>query len=248
MRRLLLLSVVLLALLWIPQGEALEIRYLGHAAFFLSFDSGLRCVLDPFSPEAGYSVPEGLEAHVLVSSHEHFDHFFADFLRKPVPTLVGTRNEGKEWNLFSDTVQNVHISALPSYHDDRRGALRGKNAILVLEGDNVRLVHLGDIGALPESEVREKLRDIDVLFVPAGGHYTLALDLVVELIRDLAPRVVIPMHYRTETTKGWPIASLEEFLGKVKEWKIVEKGSSLRIFREDLPETTEIWVMQPWKE
>lgn len=248
MRKLLLLGFVFLALLWVLEGEALEIRYLGHAAFFLSFESGLQCILDPFSPEVGYALPEGLKAHVLVSSHEHFDHCFAEFLGKPVPTLVGTKSGGKEWNLFSETVQNVHIFALPSYHDDAKGALRGKNAILVLEGDNMRLIHLGDIGAFPEAEIREKLRDADVLFVPVGGHYTLAPDLVVELIRNLAPKVVIPMHYRTEATRDWPIAPLREFLGKVKEWSIVEKGSSLRILQEDLPKTTEIWVMQPWRE
>lgn len=247
MRKFFLLGAVLLVLFWALQGETLEIRYLGHSAFFLSFESGLQCVLDPFSPEVGYPLPEGLEVHVLVSSHEHFDHCFANFLGKPVPTLVGTKGEGREWNLFSETVQNVHIFALPSYHDDKRGVLRGKNAILVLEGDNMRLVHLGDIGALPEAEVREKLQDTDVLFVPVGGHYTIAPDLVVELIRDLAPRVAIPMHYRTEVTKDWFIAPLEEFLGKAKEWKVVEKGSSLHISRKDLPETTEIWVMQPWR-
>ncbi|MEN3202636.1 MAG: MBL fold metallo-hydrolase [Atribacterota bacterium] len=247
MWKLLFLGIVFLSL-WALPGEALEIRYLGHSAFFLSFESGFRCVLDPFSPEVGYSIPKSLEAHALISTHEHFDHLFEGFLGKHLTTLVGTKSKGADWNLFEETIEGVHIFALPSYHDEKKGTLRGKNAIIVLEGDTMRLAHLGDIGALPEREVKEKLQNVDILFVPTGGHYTLSLDLVVKLIQELTPRVVIPMHYRTEATKDWPIAPLEEFLKRAKTWKVTEKDSPLRIRKENLPETTEIWVMQPWTE
>uniref|UniRef100_A0A7V4DH71 DUF2271 domain-containing protein n=1 Tax=Candidatus Caldatribacterium californiense TaxID=1454726 RepID=A0A7V4DH71_9BACT len=243
MRKVLLFGIALL-MLSVAQGEALEIRYLGHSAFFLAFERGLRCVLDPFTPQVGYHIPEKLEAHALISSHEHFDHFFEDFLGKRVPVFVGTKHKGADWNLFDETIQGVHVFALPSYHDEEQGALRGKNAIIVLEGDGLRLAHLGDIGAPPEESVREKLRGVDILFVPVGGNYTLPLDQVVELIRDLAPRVVIPMHYRTEVTRDWPIAPLADFLLRVQEWKVEKKGSVLRMSRDTLPEPTTIWILE----
>lgn len=246
MKRVLLLSLALFLLLAI-QGEALEIRYLGHSAFFLSFESGFRCILDPFAPQVGYRIPEGLAVDALVSSHEHFDHFFDGFAES-TQIFVGTKNKGAEWNLFDATIKGVHVFALPSYHDDAQGKLRGKNAILVLEGEGMRLAHLGDIGAIPEKEVAEKLKDVDILFVPTGGHYTLPPDRIVKLIEDLTPRVVVPMHYRTEVTKDWPIAPLEEFLREVKEWKVKTLDSPLVLKKEDLPETLEIWVMRVWTE
>lgn len=247
MRKVCLFFVLLLFLSVFP-GEALEIRYLGHAAFFLAFEEGLQCILDPFSPEVGYPLPENLSAHVLISSHEHFDHFFPDFLKTRVPVLAGTKNNGADWNLFDTTIEGVHIFALPSYHDAEKGRLRGKNAIVVLEGEGLRLAHLGDIGALPEARVRETLKGVDILFVPSGGTYTLPLEQVITLIADLAPRVVIPMHYRTEVTRDWPLAPLEEFCEKAGQWKVVEKTSPLHLRRDDLPETSEIWVVSIWRE
>ncbi len=244
MRKVFLLAFVFL-ILWTFQSAALEIRYLGHSSFSIGFESGFRCILDPFAPETGYSIPANLEADVLLSSHEHFDHFFEGFLGKEVRALVGTKKGGTEWNLFDETIKGVHVFALPSYHDDKEGKLRGKNAIIVLEGENLRLAHLGDIGALPEEKVKAKLKGVDILFVPTGGNYTLPLDQVVALIRDLAPRVVIPMHYRTEVTRDWPIAPLEEFLKKAGKWKMVEKGgSTISIYPEELPAATEIWLLE----
>lgn len=243
MQKVFLVLLLLFAFLAFPI-QALEIQYLGHSSFLITFDNGFECILDPFSPQTGYSIPEGLDADILISTHEHFDHLYPDFLGKPVEVLVGTKNGGAEWNLFDRTVQGIHIFALPSYHDSEQGKSRGKNSIIVLEGDGMRLAHLGDIGAFPGKEEKEKLEGIDVLFAPVGGHYTLSIEDVIALIEDLSPRVVIPMHYRTKITRDWPIAPLEEFLSRAERWKAVKKGNSFHLQRENLPEHMEIWVLE----
>ena len=240
---LLLIPLALLSLYCAFSGQALEIRYLGHSAFLLTFENGLRLVLDPFSPRTGYPIPR-IDADILVSTHEHFDHYNPGFLGKSVEILSGTKENGKEWNLFDRTMQGVHLFVLPSYHDQEEGKLRGKNSIIVIEGEDMRLAHLGDIGTSPSEDVVEKLRGFDVLFVPVGGNYTISLEEAKELIEVLSPRIVIPMHYRTSITRDWPLASCEEFLSQAKTWKAVLKGDRVALQKGDLPPSTEIWVLK----
>ncbi|MGQ9622464.1 MAG: MBL fold metallo-hydrolase [Candidatus Caldatribacteriaceae bacterium] len=240
---LLLILLVSLSLCHTLSGQALEIRYLGHSAFLLTFENGLRLVLDPFSPRTGYPTPR-IDADILVSTHEHFDHYNPNFLGKPAEILSGTKENGKEWNLFDRTMQEVRLFALPSYHDQEEGKLRGKNSVIVIEGEDMRLAHLGDIGALPNKDVVEKLRGVDVLFTPVGGNYTISLDEAEKLIKVLSPRIIIPMHYRTPITRDWPLVSCEEFLSRAKAWKAVLKGDCVTLQKGDLPSSTEIWVLK----
>lgn len=241
MRKVLLL--VLFSLCCAFPAQALEIRYLGHSAFLLTSENGLRLVLDPFSPRTGYPIPR-IDADILVSTHEHFDHYNPDFLGKSVEVLLGTKGNEKEWNLFDRAIQGVHLFALPSYHDQEEGKLRGKNSIVVIEGEDLHLAHLGDIGAPPSEDVMERLRGVDVLFMPVGGNYTIPLKEAKEFIEVLSPRVIIPMHYRTSITQNWPLASCEEFLSWAKAWKAILKGGLIILKKEDLPSSTEIWVLK----
>ena len=88
--------------------------------------------------------------------------------------------------------------AIASEHDDVAGTMRGPNTIFRFALDGITFCHLGDFGqpAL-RPEQRSAIGEVDVLFVPVGDGPTIGGEPAAELVRSLAPRLVVPMHYRT---------------------------------------------------
>ena len=172
----------------------ITIKWHGHSCFSVTADN-YTIVLDPF---ADGSVP-GLgnirpEANSVLCSHYHSDHGCTD---------VVTVTE-KENNPF-------RILKIDTYHDDAQGTKRGENRIHILEAHGLRLVHFGDLGCMLTPEQRELLKKADVVMIPIGGFYTIDAEQAKEIVSTLAPNVVIPMHYRSDTF-GYPvIGRLEEF-------------------------------------
>ncbi len=220
---------------------AMEIKYFGHSCFRIQFESGFSIIIDPFS--SNYPIPQ-TTADLIISSHEHGDHYNPNFLGKKVEVIVGTKGGGANWNLFEKKIGDIKIWNIPTYHDDTEGKKRGKNSITVIDAEGIRLVHLGDLGIILKEKEINLLGKVDILFIPVGGFYTLSQEEALKVIKQLKPNIVIPMHYKTEYTQGWPIGTLDEFLRLVKDIKIVRlEVSSLKISIDKLPKTTEIWVL-----
>ena len=75
----------------------------------------------------------------------------------------------------------------------------------------MRVVHFGDLGCMLTAEQIEILKKADVVMIPVGGFYTIDAAQAKEIVSILEPKVVIPMHYRSDTF-GYPvIGRLEEF-------------------------------------
>ena len=210
----------------------MEIEWLGHACFKITGSSGISVVTDPFEGrDVGYKTPE-VAADVVLVSHEHFDHNKAHVV-KGRPAVI--RSVGLH------RVKGIDVKGIQSYHDDAKGAKRGKNIIYSFELDGIGVAHLGDLGhALSEAEAGEIGR-VDVMMIPVGGYFTIGpreADKVLELI---GPKVDIPMHYKTPAI-DFPISPVEDFLeGKANVRRV---GSNrLRLNREDLPRRTEIVVL-----
>ena len=169
----------------------MRIIWNGHACFSLECQEGT-LVFDPF--EDG-SIPGirnlSLEANCVLCSHQHYDH-------NAVHTV--TINEPKDF----------HVDAFDSYHDDQKGALRGKNTIHLIHTEGMRVVHLGDLGHMPECI--DALKNCDVLMIPVGGHYTIDSKTAKEVIDAIDARIVIPMHYRTDTFGFDVISHIDEFI------------------------------------
>ena len=88
---------------------------------------------------------------------------------------------------------------MASEHDEVAGTRRGPNTIFVLEFDGLRICHMGDFGqASLRAEQRQAIGEVDVLFLPVGGGPTMGGRQAAEIARELAPLVVVPMHFRTE--------------------------------------------------
>jgi len=138
-------------------------------------------------------------------------------------------------------IGGTFITGVASFHDNRRGNLRGKNTIYIVETDGITLCHLGDLGHPLDPHLIEEIGDIDILFLPVGEVSTILIDMAVEIVRQLDPSIVIPMHYKTEAFTG-DLSLIDKFLDKMRIRKL-ETMPKLSITRSSLPTPTQTIVL-----
>ena len=176
----------------------MRIRWFGQSTFLIS---GERLVfIDPFGDMdvlAGrglrfdYPPIEGVEADLLLVTHEHVDHNAVEVIGGSPVILRSTAGT------FESPVGEV--IAVASEHDEVAGTERGPNTIFRFTLDGLRLSHFGDFGqAELRPEQRRAIGDLDVLLLPVGAGPTVGGESAAAIVRALRPRLVIPMHYRTE--------------------------------------------------
>jgi L-ascorbate metabolism protein UlaG (beta-lactamase superfamily) len=172
-----------------------KISWYGQSAFALG-DGHSTVFIDPFDDMSAlegrglrfdYPRIEGVTADLLLVTHEHGDHNGVGVVGGDPRTIRSTAGT------FDDVV------AIASEHDDAAGTKRGPNTIFRFELGGARIAHLGDFGQTGlRSEQRAALGHVDILFIPVGAGPTIGGERAADLVRDLGPRVVVPMHYRTE--------------------------------------------------
>ncbi|HXG41835.1 MAG TPA: MBL fold metallo-hydrolase [Dehalococcoidia bacterium] len=208
----------------------MEITWLGHSCFRLR-GRQTTVITDPCPPSTGYQLGRPT-AHIVTVSHQHEDHSYVQGVAGS-PKVLDAPGEYD--------IAGTFVTAVPTYHDGRKGAARGPNLVFVLEMDGLTLCHLGDLGHLPTPEQVELLSGVDVLFVPVGGHGTLDGAQAAEVVSLLEPKVVIPMHYRTPACR-LSLDPLDRFL-KELDLEALEPQKRLSLTAGSLPETTEVVVL-----
>ena len=176
----------------------MQVRWYGQSSYSLQGEH--RVFIDPFGDmsrmaERGirwaYPPIENAEADVLLVTHEHGDHNAVEVVGGSPQTIRSTA--GTLESPLGD------VTAIASEHDDAAGTRRGPNTIFVFTLDGLRIAHFGDFGqeAL-RPEQQQALGEIDVLFLPVGGGPTIGGERSAAIVRALRPRLVVPMHYRTD--------------------------------------------------
>jgi len=183
---------------------------------------GITLVTDPFDKSLGLKVPN-FEADIVTVSHDHYDH-------NNVAAFRGTPKVIKSAGEYD--IKGVMIEGVLSYHDASQGKERGNNIIYRIEMDDITICHLGDLGHVLDNKQLERLEGIDILLVPVGGKYTLDAKLAVEVISQIEPRIVIPMHYKTKDMKI-DIDGVDKFIKELGIEAAYEE--KLKINKKDLP-------------
>ncbi|OGM57508.1 hypothetical protein A2955_04125 [Candidatus Woesebacteria bacterium RIFCSPLOWO2_01_FULL_37_19] len=183
----------------------MEITYLGHASFRLKGKNAI-LVTDPFDPKmVGIGFPK-ITADIVTVSHGHDDHNRSDLVGQVRKVIDGPGEY---------EVAGISVIGYPSYHDDKKGALRGKNTIYVIEVEGVRVVHLGDLGHKLSEDALEDLGTVDILLIPIGGFYTTGISEAIEIVQSIEPSITIPMHYFVEGMNKenfGKLSGVEEFI------------------------------------
>jgi L-ascorbate metabolism protein UlaG (beta-lactamase superfamily) len=202
----------------------MKITYYGHSFFTVGLKQGFTVAMDPFDASVGYPLPD-VHAQLVLASHEHFDHNNTGLIKGRRRII---RGPGK----FS--FGPVEITGIPTFHDPEQGRLRGKNTVYLLKAEGVVFCHCGDLGHLLDDEQLSAVRGTDVLFVPVGGRSTVDAGQAAELCRRIAPKLIVPMHYKTPCLT-FELGGLDEFLRAAGLPSRKEKHE-FSISRETLPE------------
>ena len=165
----------------------MKLKWYGHSCFGMTFENGTTLITDPFDDTVGYPLCTA-RADAVLSSHDHFDHNHIQSLRGDFAVL----REAGEYD-----VRDVRITAVPSFHDKQGGALRGRNLIFRIEGEGLTIVHLGDLGHMPDENQLRAIAGADIMLIPIGGTYTIDTPEAEELIRLAQPKHAVAMHFRT---------------------------------------------------
>lgn len=176
----------------------MNIQYYGHSCFKLTTKPGGRNTdgvsffMDPFDKSIGLKPPQGGADVVFVSHMQHGDHNNAGAI-KGNPVIINTPGE------FS--VKGISVTGIDSFHDDKEGELRGRNTIFVLETEDIKVCHMGDLGVELTPEQIEKIGEVDILMIPVGGNFTIDGRRAAKLTQKLEPSIVIPMHFKIPGSK-----------------------------------------------
>jgi len=181
-------------------------------------------LIDRFSEEKTGLRPPKIKDDIVLVTHEHLDHNNIEGLN-PEAFLINTPGEYEK--------KGVAVRGISSYHDKTQGKERGLNTIFVIKAEEMKICHLGDLGQekLEDKQV-EEIGDIDILLVPVGGNYTINYKEAIEVISQIEPKIIIPMHYKIKDLKA-DIEGPEKF---VKELGLTpEKLDKYKIAKKLLP-------------
>lgn len=194
--------------------EKIILRYLGHACFQLEY-CGYSIVFDPYAKGSVPGLkPVRLEADLVLCSHNHNDH-----------------NAVSDITCSGRKIPGLGLEFIDVPHDEAGGALRGMNRISILTVGGFRVVHLGDIGLIPDDEILRELSQCDIMMVPVGGYYTLPASDAAKLIHIVNPRFSAIMHYRSARS-GYPVlGTIDDFRQYAPVTELCQ--SKLEITKED---------------
>ncbi len=209
----------------------MKITWLGHACFLIELSSGIKIITDPYAPGAFSGavkyLPIGETADIVTISHHHADHDFTNGLQSA--EIIDKEGVFK--------MKDVVVEGVSSYHDSTGGSQRGKNIIFIINAENLKVVHFGDLGTLDIDY--SKFHEIDVALVPVGGVFTINHSEATALLRKLQPKIFIPMHFKTPKL-SFDIDGVDKFLkGKDR----VEEKRELVVDKSSLLPPTKIVVL-----
>ena len=210
----------------------MNISWFGHSCFRIESKEG-SILIDPFSKDIGLKPPK-IKDNIVLVSHHHYDH---DNVEDASPQTMIIDGPGEYEK------QGILVRGIQSFHDKSGGKERGLNTIYVIKAEDMAICHMGDFGQDKfEEHQLEEIGDVDILMIPVGGKYTIDYKEAVNVISQIEPKIVIPMHYKVKDL-NIDLEGPEKFLKEIG--LIPEKTDKLKISRKTLPvEETKLILFQ----
>jgi len=209
----------------------MDITWLGHSCFRIRGRHGIVVITDPYSPGLGYTLGKST-ARVVTVSHQHPGHSYVQGIGGE-PRLITGPGEYE--------ISGILIIGIATFHDGEKGRKRGKNTVYLMEIDEVSVCHLGDLGHVLTAEQVEEIGNVDVLLLPVGGVSTVNAPEAAEVVRQLEPKVVVPMHYKTPAL-NWELEPVDKFLKEIGV-KEVNSQPKLSFTKSNLPVSTQVFLL-----
>ncbi|TMJ55580.1 MAG: MBL fold metallo-hydrolase [Alphaproteobacteria bacterium] len=215
----------------VPEG-AVSVTFLGHSSFLIESPAGVRIVTDYNDMIRAPVTPD-----IVTMNNAHPTHYSERVEPGVKYTLRGWDPAGGVASHHLD-YRDVRIRNVPTNVRELGGTRYNGNSIFVFEVADLCLAHLGHLHHTLTGAHLAELGAIDVVMVPVDGTYTLNQEEMIEVLRQIGPKLVIPMHIFTQ-------ASLEKFLTRAGGFFAVrrESGPAVVLSRAGLPVTAEILVL-----
>jgi len=207
----------------------MEIYWLGHGCFRLR-GRDATVLTDPCPPSTGYKIGKVNTDIVTISR----DLAESNHRAAAAGQVVFLDSPGEY------EISGVLLTAVDTDRADRDDG-HSRNLAFVIDIDDIKVCHLGDIQSVPSGDEVEELAGIDILLVPVGGGSALGAEKAAELVSLLEPKIVIPMLYKTDVSKG----NFEPVDHFVKEMGVEAKAPEqrLNISRSGLPDDTQLILL-----
>jgi L-ascorbate metabolism protein UlaG (beta-lactamase superfamily) len=209
-----------------------DIDWFGQSCFRIK-EGAVTVVTDPYDRSIGYTLPK-LRADFVTISHDAPGHAAASAV-KGEPKILTRPGEYE--------IKGVFVTGIQTWRGPTaKGEAKEENTVFVFEFGELTACHLGDLSKVLSQAQVESMPDIHVLFVPVGGGGALDADKAAEVIAQLEPRIVVPMHYQTAytTLKLDPLPKFLKEMGVTEH----EPQESLRVVRSQLPEQTQVVILE----
>ncbi len=214
----------------------MKIKWYGHSSFLITGDDGLKIITDPYEP-GGYDGAVGYgeipdSADIVLCSHDHADHGYTQAVKGDFQVIdkAGTTS-----------AKGIDFNGVEAYHDTEKGGQRGTVIIFKFVVDDVNICHLGDLGHEIDDETASKIGEVDLLLIPVGGMFTINAKAADRVIETINPKIVIPMHYKTDKC-GFPLARIDEFIDRKRNISLMA-SDEIKITKETLPKRQMIMLL-----
>jgi L-ascorbate metabolism protein UlaG (beta-lactamase superfamily) len=228
--------------LFVPAAVSgfVEITWFGHSFFQITSGSGTKIITDPFGA-MGYPMPQ-VWPHIVTVGREHRNHNNVELAKGSPIVLRGLKEGSSEWNGIHLTFGDVLIYNVPVHQRGYMEYERSlKGAAFVFEMDGMCILHSGDVSEPFNDDQLQFIGHIDVLMVPIGGTYTAGPKEAKQIIAQLKPRIVLPMHY------WYRQSDLELFTRGPYPVRFLN-NNSFSVHKDTLPPLTEIYVLNVVRE
>jgi L-ascorbate metabolism protein UlaG (beta-lactamase superfamily) len=216
----------------------MKIKWLGHASFLITSDTGVKIITDPYEPILGMNYkPIDEFADIVTVSHGHSDHNNVAAVRGN-PRVIDESTPVE--------MKGIKISGIDTFHDSSSGNERGPNIIYCMEVDSIKICHLGDLGHMLSDRQVAAIGKVDVLMAPVGGNFTIDAGTADVVIEKLKPAVVMPMHFCNERCPDFPVAGVDTFTDGKTNVTFMDT-SEIEYKAGELPESTRVVVLKPAK-
>ncbi len=212
---------------------AVNVTFIGHSSFLIETPQGASAVTDyngvhtpPFAPD------------IVTMNFSHETHY-TDEIQDGVKQVLRGWKPGGGMARHDVRYRDLRVFNLPTNIGEYGDMGTNHNSIFVFEISNLCIAHIGHLHHELTRDQLLALGRIDVLFVPIDGSSTMTHEQAIAVIKQISPRLIIPMHF------GF-FGAADAFFERAKEhWAIKSHpGSKLEVRRDTLPRRTEVLFLQ----